>query len=289
MIDRANAPSEGRLALPGGFLDPTSVGGVESAEVAAAREAREEASIKVSGGALVGQRNMYRPYDVRTATHDLLQYGIEKADVFMVSTQAVCFFVPNLLNIKLTAGDDAMPGSARLVAISSLAADSVAIPDHIDMIKQAVRTLKIVVPARATQNHRRLGIVGRVLSTTVAAIAVVLVGADFNGITAAAKQGVIFGAVYFEPADRTQIENIEETTQRGIEGFLNTSVPGLGTAYGEVARPVINVTHALVGDNRYINNSKGSNLLRQYVNIGGQGIHALFEMVTSGRTASVGS
>ena len=55
----------------------------------------------------------------------------------MVSTQAVRFDVPDLADITLNAGDDALPGSARRVRIDSLTRDSVAIPDHFDMIGAA--------------------------------------------------------------------------------------------------------------------------------------------------------
>jgi 8-oxo-dGTP pyrophosphatase MutT (NUDIX family) len=137
MIDRKNEPGKGKLALPGGFLDPTRGGGVETGIQAAAREAMEEVGVALDGGRLVGIRNMDRPYDVRVARSDLPQYGIHKGDVFMVSTQAVCFDVPDLARIDLVAGDDAAPGSARRVGIASLTRDAVGIPDHFDLIAAA--------------------------------------------------------------------------------------------------------------------------------------------------------
>src|ERR1700678_2199297 len=90
LINRKNPPRQGLPALPGGFIDPVE-GGSESAVQAAAREALEEVGIALQGGTLIGQRNMNRPYDVRTAYSDMPQYGIKKGDVFMVSTQAVRF------------------------------------------------------------------------------------------------------------------------------------------------------------------------------------------------------
>ncbi len=141
MINRQNDPGMGKPALPGGFIDPAQGGSVESAVHAAAREAAEEAGVDLEAKAtLIGTRNMYRPFDVRVAKDDGLEekYGIKKGDVFMVSTQAVRFDVPDLAHTKLTAGDDALPGSARRVRVDSLTRDSVGIADHFDMIKAAL-------------------------------------------------------------------------------------------------------------------------------------------------------
>ena len=141
MINRKHDPGKGKPALPGGFIDPTQGGGVESAVQAATREAAEEAGIdlKKATTRLIGTRNMDRPFDVRVAVNNGLEekYGIKKDDVFMVSTQAVRFDVPDLASANLIAGDDAMTGSARRVRIDSLTRDSVAIPDHFDMIAAA--------------------------------------------------------------------------------------------------------------------------------------------------------
>ncbi len=153
MINRSREPGKGKPALPGGFIDPSKGGGVESAVQAAAREAVEEVDITLQGGTLVGTRNMDRPFDVRVADFSYItdaekkareedefkeKYGIKPGDVFMVSTQAVRFDVTNLKDTKLEAGDDAMSGSARLVNISTLTEDSVGIPDHFRMIKEAL-------------------------------------------------------------------------------------------------------------------------------------------------------
>ncbi len=141
MINRKHDPGMGKPALPGGFIDPTQGGGVESAIQAATREAAEEAGIdlKKATTQLIGTRNMDRPFDVRVAANNALdeKYGIKKGDVFMVSTQAVRFDVPDLASASLSAGDDAMTDSARRVRVESLTRDSVAIRDHFDMITAA--------------------------------------------------------------------------------------------------------------------------------------------------------
>jgi 8-oxo-dGTP pyrophosphatase MutT (NUDIX family) len=142
MINRRNDPGKGKPALPGGFIDSANGGGVESGIQAAAREAMEEVGIDLgkAHATLIGSRNMYRPFDVRVAANNGLKekYGIESGDIFMVSTQAVRFDVPDLAQTSLTAGDDAAPGSARRVRIDSLTRDAVGIPDHFDMSMAAL-------------------------------------------------------------------------------------------------------------------------------------------------------
>jgi NUDIX domain len=138
MINRRSDPGKGKPALPGGFLDPAKGGGAESGVQAAAREAMEEVGVSLGEGKVIGSRNMDRPHDVRVAQNDLPPYAIRKGDIFMVSTQGVRFDVSGLAQTKLIAGDDAMPGSARRVAIASLTRDDVGIPDHFDMIMQAL-------------------------------------------------------------------------------------------------------------------------------------------------------
>ena len=136
MINRKHDPGMGKPALPGGFLDPTK-GGVETAVQAAIREAMEEVGIELGDGELLGRRNFNRPLDVRVARSELPQYGIAEGDIFMVSTQAVRFDVPDLARTALIAGDDAEPGSARRVKIDSLTKESVGVADHYDMIAMA--------------------------------------------------------------------------------------------------------------------------------------------------------
>lgn len=137
LINRKNPPSQGMPALPGGFLDPVA-GGTETAIQGAAREAMEEAGIVLCGGVLIGRRNLNRPTDVRIAWNDLPAYGIKQGEAFLVTTQAVRFDVPDLTTTNLTAGDDALPGSARIVALAALTPDFLGIRDHYDMIAEAV-------------------------------------------------------------------------------------------------------------------------------------------------------
>jgi 8-oxo-dGTP pyrophosphatase MutT (NUDIX family) len=154
MINRKNDPGMGKPALPGGLIDPAKGGGVESAIQAAAREAMEEVGIDLgkAQSTLIGTRNMDRPFDVRVAANDSLKekYGIKEGDIFMVSTQAVRFDVPDLVNTSLTAGDDAAPGSARRVRIDSLTRNAVGIPDHFDMIIAALARTDIGARPAAT-------------------------------------------------------------------------------------------------------------------------------------------
>lgn len=140
MINRSRDPGAGMPALPGGFIDPSKGGGVESAVQAAAREALEEVGVELGEGIHVGVRNMERPYDVRVAKGDglLEKYGIADGDVFMVSTQGVRFNVPDLSRTPLIAGDDAQPGSARRVEIGQITRTTVGIPDHADMVHAAI-------------------------------------------------------------------------------------------------------------------------------------------------------
>jgi len=141
LINRKNPPAAGLPSLPGGMLDPLPDGTVEDVIRASAREALEEAGIQIKDvkGHPIGMRNMDRPQDVRVAVNnDLKKYGIRQGDVFMVSTQAVLFDIPNLAAVALRAGSDAERNSARLVPIADLTRDNMGIPDHYDMIREAV-------------------------------------------------------------------------------------------------------------------------------------------------------
>lgn len=142
LINRKNPPSQGMPALPGGFIDPAADGRAENILQAAAREAFEEAGIKLQGGTAVGQRNFRRPGDIRIAWNDLPAYGIAKDEAFLVSTQAIRFDVPDLAATKLQAGDDALPGTARRVKLAKLTRDAMGIGDHYDMIVAALAARK---------------------------------------------------------------------------------------------------------------------------------------------------
>jgi 8-oxo-dGTP pyrophosphatase MutT (NUDIX family) len=138
VIDRKNPPGQGKPAFPGGFLDPQSNGRAEDPVHAAIRETMEEAGIALTGGTLVGRRNFDRPFDVRIAWHDLPAYGIGQGDAFLVSTQGVRFDVPDLTALPLHAGDDALPGSARLVALADLTREKMGVPDHYGLLETAL-------------------------------------------------------------------------------------------------------------------------------------------------------
>ena len=51
---------------------------------------------------LIGTRNMNRAFDVRVAANNDLEekYGIKEGDIFMLSTQAVRFDVPDLARTR---------------------------------------------------------------------------------------------------------------------------------------------------------------------------------------------
>ncbi len=154
MINRKFDPAKGKPALPGGFLDPNSKGEVETLSSGAAREAAEEAGIELGEGVPVGERQFNRPFDVRVAKDDGLKekYGIAEGDIFLVSTQAVKFEVADLKEKQLVAGDDATPGSARLMKIEQLNGNNIGIKDHLLLIDEAVpRTVseKAVESAKA--------------------------------------------------------------------------------------------------------------------------------------------
>lgn len=86
----------------------------------------------------MGVRNFNRPNDIRIAWGDLPAYGIAMGEAFLVSTQAIRFDVPDLSSAKLAAGDDALPGSARRMAVADLTREKLGLPDHYDMIVAAL-------------------------------------------------------------------------------------------------------------------------------------------------------
>jgi ADP-ribose pyrophosphatase YjhB (NUDIX family) len=142
LIKRRNDPGKGKLALPGGLIDPKKTGGVETAIEAAVREAGEEVNFDLSHvkGKVIGTRNMNRPDDIRVVRGDGLfkAYGLRDGDVFMVSAQPVLFVVPRLTPDMINAGDDAEAGSAQLYKISDLKRENFGIPLHFDEIMQAI-------------------------------------------------------------------------------------------------------------------------------------------------------
>ena len=172
MIDRLKDPGKGKPALPGGFIDPAKNGAAETSQIAAARETHEEINLALNpvSGILVGSRLIDRPQEIRIADFSHIddpakraakqaefkeKYDIEPGDVLLVSTQAVLFYVPDLQHANPKAGDDAAPGSAKLVEMSKLTEDYVGIPDHAGLIHTANQVLRGIVqsdPARLTQH-----------------------------------------------------------------------------------------------------------------------------------------
>jgi len=140
LITRKHHPGSGKLALPGGFIDEVN-GRVEAPLVAAKREAVEEtgilAELLAEGGVAVGHRRFDRPFDIREAWNDILGTSIKLGELFGVSTQGFCFkFNENLTDIALQAGDDA--AGVQVLRIATLRAEMFAVPDHLEMILEAV-------------------------------------------------------------------------------------------------------------------------------------------------------
>lgn len=144
VINRRFDPGIGKPTLPGGFLDPKEDGTVESLSTGAAREAAEEAGIVLEEGKPIGRRQFNRPHDIRIAQSDELfdKYGIKQGDIFLVSTQAVKFDVPDLKEKRLSVGDDATPGSARLMKINQLTPADMGVADHFMLINAVMSEQK---------------------------------------------------------------------------------------------------------------------------------------------------
>jgi 8-oxo-dGTP pyrophosphatase MutT (NUDIX family) len=140
LITRKHHPGAGKLALPGGFIDEVD-GVVEAPLVAARREAVEETGILdtlvASGGVPVGHRRFDRPFDIREAWNNIPGTNIKLGELFGVSTQGFCFkFKESLAEIALQAGDDA--AAVQVLRIAALRAEMFAVPDHLEMILEAV-------------------------------------------------------------------------------------------------------------------------------------------------------
>jgi ADP-ribose pyrophosphatase YjhB (NUDIX family) len=141
LITRLHNPGRGKQALPGGLLDAVP-GGVESSRDAALREAMEETGISaaVLAGADIrplGHRRFARPFDIRRAWNNLHGLPVRKGDFFTVSTLGFRIkLAGNLRDVALLAGDDAT--AVHVVEIASLRAEQFAVPDHIEMIREAV-------------------------------------------------------------------------------------------------------------------------------------------------------
>jgi 8-oxo-dGTP pyrophosphatase MutT (NUDIX family) len=141
LITRLHNPGRGKQALPGGLLDEIE-GRVEASREAALREAMEETGISaaVLAGADISQlgpRRYARPFDIRSAWNNLPGTPILKGDFFTVSTMGFRIKIAgNLRDVALLAGDDAT--AVHVVEIAGLTPEQFAVPDHMDMIREAV-------------------------------------------------------------------------------------------------------------------------------------------------------
>ncbi len=141
LITRLHNPGRGKQAIPGGLLDEID-GQVESSRAAALREAMEETGIsaEVLAGAEISQlgpRRYARPFDIRSAWNNLPGTPIQKGDFFTVSTMGFRIKIAgDLRDVALLAGDDAT--AVHVVEIAGLAPEQFAVPDHIDMIREAL-------------------------------------------------------------------------------------------------------------------------------------------------------
>lgn len=140
LITRLHNPGRGKQAIPGGLLDEI-YGQVESSRTAALREAMEETGIsaEVLAGADIrklGPRRYARPFDIRSAWNNLPGTPIQKGDFFTVSTMGFRIKIAgNLRDVALLAGDDAT--AVHVVEIAGLTPEQFAVPDHMDMIREA--------------------------------------------------------------------------------------------------------------------------------------------------------
>jgi ADP-ribose pyrophosphatase YjhB (NUDIX family) len=140
LITRLHNPGRGKQALPGGLLDAVA-GGVESSRAAALREAMEETGIAPEVLARaeicqIGHRRYARPFDIRRAWNNLHGLPVRQGDFFTVSTLGFRIRIAgNLNDVALLAGDDAT--AVHVVPIAGLTAEQLAVPDHIEMIREA--------------------------------------------------------------------------------------------------------------------------------------------------------
>ena len=140
LITRLHNPGRGKQAIPGGLLDAVD-GHVESSRAAALREAMEETGISadvLAGAAVnqIGHRRYARPFDIRRAWNNLHGLPVRQGDFFTVSTLGFRIKITgNLRDVALLAGDDA--GAVHVVEIAGLTPEQFAVPDHIEMIREA--------------------------------------------------------------------------------------------------------------------------------------------------------
>lgn len=141
LITRLHNPGRGKLALPGGLLDTTEHG-LENSLTAALREAVEETGISPNfllkeKTTQLGHRRTVRPFDIRRAWNNLSGTPIRQGELFTVSTLGFCVrLAQNLRDIPFKAGDDA--GSVEILLASQITPESLAVPDHLDLIHAAI-------------------------------------------------------------------------------------------------------------------------------------------------------
>ncbi|MBU6448277.1 MAG: NUDIX domain-containing protein [Rhodospirillales bacterium] len=141
LITRRHNPGQGKKALPGGFLEMTA-SGMEFSRNAALRETMEEADISAEILAQadimqLGHRRHVRPFDIRQAWNDLPGTPIRKNELFTVSTLAFRVkLAGNLRSLALQAGDDAT--GLTIIPASEIALDELAVPDHLEIIHEAL-------------------------------------------------------------------------------------------------------------------------------------------------------
>jgi ADP-ribose pyrophosphatase YjhB (NUDIX family) len=140
LITRLQNPGRGKLAVPGGFMDPVG-DGVESSLTAALREAVEETGISPdtltqAEISQIGHRMYNRPFDIRSAWNNVPYTDIRVGEFFLISTLGFRVKLRgDLRDFCLQAGDDA--GAVGVFEIASLTREQFAVPDHLDMILAA--------------------------------------------------------------------------------------------------------------------------------------------------------
>jgi len=144
LIERAHNPGAGKLALPGGFIDPAKHGTAEDVARATLRELAEETGLILPAhirAVSLGKRQSFRPFDVRQAFRAMPDVAIEKGDYFAVTTKAFAFLVEDITILKPTAGDDAR--KIAIKPIDTLVPNQIGIEDHLTFIKSAASALSL--------------------------------------------------------------------------------------------------------------------------------------------------
>ena len=112
------------LALPRAYLD-RGAGSTEAAVAAVLKDLEQAVGLPLAvanQGKPLGQRSIYRPFDVRVAPADAAELGIRKGDVIAATTQALVFVVEDL------GGALSGFGSVRLVVRPASKMDAGAFP-----------------------------------------------------------------------------------------------------------------------------------------------------------------